>query len=45
LPVSMTPAIDTKSLKIFIKIRNAGAMGETHSWIKPKVENLVSDSL
>ncbi len=36
-PVSTTPAIGSNGI--------LGGLGDTHSWKKPEVENLVSDSL
>ncbi len=52
-PVSTTPVININSWifpQIFEKIQNGsngilGCLGDTDSWKKPEVENLVSDSL
>ena len=52
-PVSLTPVANLElpiSPRIFEKIQNGsngilGGLGDTDSWKKPEVENLVSDSL
>jgi hypothetical protein len=52
-PVSLTPVANLKlriSPRIFVKIRNdpngiLRGLGETDSWKKPEVENLVTLSL